>query len=439
MKKRIPIATTLALVLMAIALSVSATMIFAMNRFSSTISNVNARQALFDYLDNVDKVVRDKYAGTVDEELLKEKLASTYMQSIGDNYADYLTPDEYAQVQQRISGTVSGFGLELALQADVQKIVVSSVAVGSPADQAGMKPGDELGAVDGKAIPGTLAGLEEVTSDLEDYAKILLTVTRDGKQQSFELARGEYELISVTGKMIGNVGYIRISDFNNTTAVQFSAMVEQHISAGAQSLIFDLRQNAGGVLTAATDSIAYLMPHGVFANSTSSDGTVTPLSSMSEHTLQLPTVTLVNGGTAGEAELFAGVLQEFGMTTVVGEKTAGRAFVQEYYALSSDNAAVKLSVAELSLLKGGSWDGKGILPDNLLEARGSSEYLDLMSDEDDAQLQAALSILNSAKVSTATEPTATATATTTATGTKTKATGSTAKTTAKTTKATTKD
>lgn len=127
------------------------------------------------------------------------------------------------------------------------------------------------------------------------------------------------------------------------------------------------------------------------------------------------------------------------MTTVVGEKTAGRAFVQEYYALSSDNAAVKLSVAELSLLKGGSWEGKGILPDNYLEARGSSEYLDLMSDEDDAQLQAALSILNSAKVSTATEPTATATATTTATGTKTKATDSTAKTTAKTTKATTKD
>lgn len=438
MKKRIPIATTLALVLMAIALSVSATMVFAMNRFSSTISNVNARQALFDYLDNVDKAVRDKYAGTVDEELLKEKLASTYVQSIGDQYADYLTPDEYAQVQQRITGTVTGFGLELTFKTETNTIVVSSVAVGSPADQAGMKPGDVLCAVDGKEIPGSLSGLTEANADLADYAKILLTVNRDEKQQSFELVSGTYPIVSVTGKMIGNVGYVRVSDFNNTTAAQFSEMVEKHVSAGAQSLIFDLRQNNGGVLTAATDTIGYLMPHGIFANSTASDGTTTPLSSMSEYTLQIPSVTLINASTAGEAELFAGVLQEFSMTTVVGETSAGRAFVQEYFPLSSDNAAVKLSVAELSLLKAGSWEGKGILPDRLVETGSKAEYLDLMDDAEDVQLQAALALLNNSKEPTSSDVTAATQTGTETTGTATAAkTNSTiaSKTTAKTTKA----
>ncbi len=411
-KKRIPIATTLALVLMAIALSVSATMIFAMDRFSTTISNVKARQELFDYLENVDKAVRDKYAGTLDEELLKERLASTYMQSIGDKYADYLTPEEYAQVQQRISGTVTGFGLEFTLQTNPDKIVVSSVAVGSPADQKGVKPGDELCAADEKEISADSDGLAEINAELEDYAKILITVNRDGKQLSFELISGTYPIISVTGKMIDNVGYIRIFDFNNTTATQFSALVEQQISTGAQSLIFDLRQNEGGVLTAAVDVVGYLMPHGNFANSTASDGTATPLSSGSEYSLQIPTVTLVNKATSGEAELFAGVLQEFKKTTVVGEKTAGRAFVQEYSAISVDNAAVKLSVAELSLLKGGSWEGKGIVPDRTVETGSDSEYPELMEDADDAQLQAALEVLNSSTVPTEpTEPTVQSTAT----------------------------
>lgn len=395
MKKRIPIATTLALVLMAIALSVSATMIFAMDRFSSTISDVKSRQALFDYLENVDKAVRDKYAGTVDGELLKEELATTYMHSIGDKYADYLTPDEYAQVQKRISGTVTGFGLELTLQEEPAAIVISSVAVGSPADQAGVKAGDVLRVADEKDVVATAEGLASLNADFEDYAKILITVERNGERMSFDLVSGTYPVISVTGEMIGNVGYIRISDFNNTTAAQFSEMVDAHISAGAQSLVFDLRQNEGGVITAASDVVGYLMPHGTFANSTASDGTVTPLSSLSEYNLQIPTVTLVNKTTAGEAELFAGVLQEFGKTTVIGEKTAGRAFVQEYSPLSVDNAAVKLSVAELSLLKGGSWEGKGILPDRLVETGSGSEYPELMDNADDAQLQAALSYLKS--------------------------------------------
>ena len=397
MKKRFPIATVVALVLMAIALSVSATMIFAMNRFSTTVSNVSARQALFDYLTNVDKVVRQNYAGTVDEAVLKEKLASAYIQSIGDKYAAYLPPDEYAAAQKRMAGTVTGFGLEVALTPATDQLIVSSVAVGSPAALAGIKAGDVITARDGEAVEITAKGLAQLRADLDDYTKILLTVTQNGKKQSFELVSGTYSLISVTGKMIEKVGYIRISDFNDTTAGQFSAMVEQHMAAGAESLIFDLRGNAGGSLSAAVETVGYLMPRGTFANSTASDGTVTALSAVSAYELNVPTATLVNNLTAGEAELFAGVLREFGLTTVVGDQTAGRAMVQEYFPLSADNAAVKLSVAELSLLKGGSWEGKGILPDRKAALSEAGEYLDLVDDADDAPLQAALSVLKAAE------------------------------------------
>ena len=423
MKKRIPLATVLALVLMAIALSVSATMIFAMNRFSTTVSNVSARQALFDYLTSVDKVVRQNYAGTVDEEELKEQLSSAYIRSIGDKYVAYLTSDEYAAAQKRIAGTVTGFGVEVALKSEANQLVVSSVAVGSPAALAGMQAGDVITARDGEVVFATAKGLADIRSDLEDYSKILLTVDRAGKKQSFELVSGTYAVISVTGKMIGDVGYIRISDFNDTTAGQFSAMVEQHVAAGAKSLVFDLRGNTGGTLAAATEVIGYLTPRGNFANSTVSDGTTTALSAASAYELELPTVTLVNALTAGEAELFAGVLQEFSLTTVVGDQTAGRAMVQEYFPLSTDNAAVKLSVSELSLLKGGSWEGKGILPDRKISLSETAEYLDLIDDADDAQLQAALEIVATPTEEPKADPTATATET-----------GTTATTTANTTK-----
>ncbi len=422
MKKRIPVATVLALIFMAIALSVSATMIFAMNRFSHTVSNVSARQALFDYLTNVDKMVRQNYAGTVDEELLKENLASAYIQSIGDKYADYLTPDEYAAVQKKTAGTMTGFGLELTLKASPDQIVVSSVAVGSPADLAGMKAGDVVLSRDSEPVDATVKGLSDIRADLDDYAKILLTIEREKKQQSFELVSGTYAVISVTGKMIDNIGYIRISDFNDTTPGQFSAMLEQHIAAGAESMVFDLRQNAGGSLAAATETVGYLMPRGSFANVTASNGTVTALTATSAYELELPTVTLVNGQTSGEAELFAGVLQEFSLTTVVGDQTAGRSLVQEYFPLSADNAAVKLSVSELSLIKGGSWEEKGIVPDRKVSLEKTGEYLDLIDDAEDAQLQTALTVVGgsnkeiakSKATLTETKTTATATAATTA-------------------------
>lgn len=439
MKRRIPVATVIALVLLAIALSVSATMVFAMNKFSATVSNVSARQALFEYLTGVDKVVRQNYAGTADEEVLKEKLASAYMESIGDKYADYLTSDEYAAVQKRIAGTVTGFGLELALQPEKDAIVISTVGVGSPAAQAGVLVGDVLQSVDGVTVSPTAKGMEEVRSILDDYSKMMVTVLRDGKQLSFDLASGTYSVISVTGKMIDTVGYIRITDFNDTTAGQFSAMVEDHIAAGATSLIFDVRTNSGGTLSAAVDTIGYLMPRGAFANSTASDGTVTPLSAISAYELNLPTVTLVNGATAGEAELFAGVLQEFSLTSVVGETTAGRAMIQEYFPLSEDNAAVKLSVAEMSLLKAGSWEGKGIVPDRRVTLTQTGEFLDLIEDADDEQLQAALALLSETEGS-APETTVTKAETATATATASSETAKTekpTKATSKTAKATT--
>lgn len=122
--------------------------------------------------------------------------------------------------------------------------------------------------------------------------------------------------------------------------------------------------------------------------------------------MSVPSVTLVNGKTAGEAELFAGVLQEFQLTTVVGENTAGKGRIQEFFPLKVDSSAVKLTVAQLSLLQSGGLEGKGIAPTKLISLTESQTTdFELLTETTDPQLKAALSILTGGAATTPTEPT----------------------------------
>ena len=111
MNRKIPLGLSLALLLIVACLSVTLTMVFAMDRFSSTVNEVTKRQAQFDYLAEIDKAVRQNYRGTINESKLREAVASVYMQNIGDRYADYLTADEYAALQRARAGKGEGFGI----------------------------------------------------------------------------------------------------------------------------------------------------------------------------------------------------------------------------------------------------------------------------------------------------------------------------------------
>lgn len=394
MKKRIPLGMTLALILLAVALSISLTMMFAMDRFSSTVNSVNKRQAMFDYLTEVDKAARQNYAGDIDEPALQERLAEAYITGIGDPYAGYLTADEYAAQQRRAAGTEEGFGIGLSRLAGTGEVVVTSVDEGSPAALAGVAIGDLVTAINDTAITADAAGLSKALSALNEQTKVLFTVQRGGKKQAFDLTSGAYVIVSVSGQVLhDNIGYIRVTAFNDATAEQFYGAFESLTSKKVTSFIFDLRGNIGGSVDIAAEITGYLLPHGTFASSTASDGTVTPLSSASAHELTVPTVTLVDARTAGEAELLVGALRQSSLTTVIGVQTAGRALTQSYFPISSDNAAVKLSVAELSLVSGGSWEGKGITPDETVSLGADALNLSLLTEETDAQLRRAVEYL----------------------------------------------
>ena len=403
MNKKIPLGATLALIIITMALTISVTMVVAMRYFNSNVTALAQKQSMFDNIADVDTAVRQQYAN-IDEAKLRAALAQAYISSIDDPYAAYLSHDAYTKAQAEAEGKMTGVGIDVTLSTE-GKIIATLIHKDSAAEKAGMRKGDVITAVDGTEVKKE--DFAAVKSKLENAAKVLVTVSRDGQPSSFELTASPYVLVSVEERVIGDsVGYIRIRGFHNNTTEQFKAAYSALEEAGVGSIIFDLRGNTGGTIQSAKDMLSYLLPRGKYASLTDNEGKVTELVAEDLHQMSVPSVTLVNGTTAGEAELFAGVLQEFQLTTVVGENTAGKGRIQEFFPLKVDSSAVKLTVAQLSLLQSGGLEGKGIAPTKLISLTESQTTdFELLTETTDPQLKAALSILTGGAATTPTEPT----------------------------------
>lgn len=387
MKRKIPLTVALSLIILAIALTICATMVFAMRYFSGMVNKVNERRAMYEYVSEIDTLVRENYTGEIDEETLSAQLAKGYVEGIGDPYARYYNTESYALIQQELSGKYTGFGIDLTVD-DQNQLVVTNLYKGSAAEKAGIAKQDVVVALDGSTVNGS--DYRSVKNRLENSSKLLLSTRRDGVTTVYNLSSGTISLESVEEKVIGNTGYIRLYRFSQNTPEQFKSAYSALLEKDVDNFVFDLRDNTGGSLEAAQDIIAYLMPRGVYANKVSGKGAKTEaLSASDTYQMDRPTVTLVNKNTAGEAELFAGVLQEFEQTEVIGDQTAGRSRVQAYFTLASDSAGIRLSVATLQLVTGGSWEGKGITPDQVVTLQEGQSF-DLLPEKEDSQLQAAL-------------------------------------------------
>lgn len=409
MSKKVSIGVLLTAVILSIALTMSITMVVAIRYFNSTVSDVTQRKAMFDYVTEVDQIVRYNYVGTIDEEKLRTALGKGYIDGIGDPYAAYLSATEYQEALDTLKGKQTGFGLEVSLS-DNGRIVITRVHPHSTADKTGIQKGDVLTAINGSEV--SASDFTQVNRTLADASKVILSVNRDGVSHAFEISTSTFQSVSVEGRLLpDDVGLIRMYTIQDTTPDQFKSTYETLEKQGATRFIFDLRDNTGGSHEAVESLLSYLVPNGAYALQLDNTGKTIYLTSENSRSMTYPSVTLVNTATAGEAELFAGVLQELDKTTVIGETTAGKGLIQQCFT-NTDGSAVRLSVAERRLIKGGSIEGVGIIPDEEMHLRGQ---LALTEEADDAPLQAAIQ-----RVKTANQPeptTTTATAGTVSTGT----------------------
>lgn len=416
MKKKLTLSTTLTLLLLTAALAISVTMLLAMRYFNRQVQWVSQRKAMYTYIDDVDQALREYYS-TLNEETLRQNVIAGFVSGSGDAYAQYFTPQEYLQEQQRLSGYANNIGVSLC-EDEKGAVVIYAVAADSSAEKAGVKAGDVLTGIDGAEIGNRKIG--ELQQTIDNAQKVLLSVQRGETALAFELSPYRYVVRSVQSRMIDSVGYIKITAFYENTPAQLEDAIIEMTEAGVTGLILDLRDNAGGLRTSMQESISLLMPLGAYGSATDKDGNVTTLSSSVNQQFGVSNVTLVNAGTAGEAEFIAGALQEASLATVIGETTAGKAKYQEYITVEMDNSAIKLTAGEYSLLKGGSYEGKGIVPSKEVKLTAEQQAIfPLLNEENDPQLKAALAQINvsdSGALTTTTTTTLAAQSTTTADG-----------------------
>lgn len=430
MKRKISLSTTITLILLTMALTVSLTMLLAMRHFNDQLKMVGDRQEMYSHVHDVDSLVRDYYPN-IDKTLLRQSIAKGYVEGLNDPYAVYYTPARYAAEKLRMSGKANNVGVILTLNTEAQP-VVSRVNKGSSAAKAGVKVGDLVTAVDGEKIEGkTLADLQNL---LNTAQKVRLTVQRDKESYSYELSAFEYTVRSVTSSVIDSIGYVRVAAFYENTPDQFRSAISALQEKGVTGFVFDLRNNAGGSSAAVQSMLDYVMPLGPYGTMTDVSGNVTTLSVSQGNQLGVPSVTLVNGTTSGEAEFFAAVLQNASLTTVVGQTTAGKAKYQQYFTLESDYSALKLTVGEYGLINSEeNWEGVGVTPEVIVELPPEQASMSALLDpEDDEQVKVAIEQISKSDVTLLENSTSTTASTEKETEKTTKKT--TEKTTAKTTK-----
>jgi carboxyl-terminal processing protease len=212
-----------------------------------------------------------------------------------------------------------------------------------------------------------------------------LTVLRDGKEITLEMACGPVERTTVTWDIKDDeIGYIRIEEFDSVTVDQFKTAVDELLLADVQGLVFDLRDNPGGLLDSVCDILDYLLPEGLMVYTEDRSGNREEYTSDDTHFVSLPMAVLVNGSSASASEIFAGALQDYEMGVIIGMPTYGKGVVQDTYRLS-DGSAFKMTVQKYYTPNGQDIDGNGITPDITVEEDASQER--------DVPLETALEVL----------------------------------------------
>ena len=312
MNRKISVGMTVTIVILAMTVTFSITMLLAMRLFDHTVTSVKEKESMYNKVAEVDRYVRANDYYDIDETVLYDRLTAGYLLGTGDKYARYYTASAYTDLLNAQSGKLMGIGVELAIdQSGYAKVI--KVYDESPAREAGLQRGDYITTIDGADIK-SLGSVEAVQNKLRGESGTSVNVSwldSENAQHTADLTHSGFTANSVDSALVqGNVGYIKIWQFDNSTPSELDFALRSLTASGAQSFIFDLRDNGGGILDDAISCIELVAPEGVLAYAEDKAGNRTLLgSSTGDSVISQPTVCLVNENTASAAELFASSLR----------------------------------------------------------------------------------------------------------------------------------
>ena len=388
MSKKISLGVAATIAIIAMAVTFSLTMVVSMKMFNTTVSSVKNKERQYNKLSEIDRFVRAGEYFTIDEDTLNDRLAAGYMNGINDKYAVYYTAKEYSEKQSVEKGTLTGIGVAVVNDTSSGYARIIRLYDNSPAAEAGMQVGGFITAINDESTRN-ITSTARLTSKLlgeEGTTTTITYLTPDRQEQQLNLVHSNYKTPSIyTRQMVADTcGYIRIDSFTSGTASEFKAAVDELLQQGANSLVFDLRDNTGENLNAALVAADYCVPSGEIAKQQDRDGNVTVLRMSDETEINVPIVCLVNGSTAGSAELFANALRKMNSATIVGTRTAGKGVVMSDAQSFSDGSAAYITIGLLLDNEGQSWNDLGLTPDvdAALSSDEQNAYYDYTVDTD---------------------------------------------------------
>jgi carboxyl-terminal processing protease len=319
-------------------------------------------------VNKVYDLIKTNYDGKLDRTKLENGLKEGLVAATGDPYTNYFSPQEAKEFNEELSGSFTGIGAELGTDNDNQILIISPLS-GYPAEQAGLQAKDVIAAVDKQSTSGL--SVDSVVKKIRgpENTKVILTVVRNGGNP-FEvtITRAKITVPSVESHIDGNIGYLKISQFGADTSQLAQSAAEDFKAKGVKAVVLDLRGDPGGYLNAAINISSMWLDKGKTVVSERKGGVTqnTDYSKGNAVLKGIPTVVLIDAGSASASEITAGALHDNNAATLVGAKSFGKGSVQQVINLS-DGGELKVTTAHWYTPAGKNINKQGINPDTSVE------------------------------------------------------------------------
>jgi carboxyl-terminal processing protease len=367
MNKKISVGVCISLIAIACTVAFVVTWTVSFNMYNDMIP-VAHRDEINSKLQEIDAFLRNNFLGEIDDENIAFGIFSGYISGVGDKNTVYMTANEFVNHLNRESGQIVTTGIK-AEPEESGYIIVAEVYPGSSAESFGVMRGDIITAVEGFNVLEIGAQTAARLLEGEENTRAVLTLQRHGQENDYSLIRQALEIVSVEHSIADDVGFVRITAFNELTALQFDAVLQEFAENEIRGLVIDMRGNSGGSYAPVPEMLSRLMTGAGEIAFTEHRGGIRRdfiATDDSEPVIESPIVIITDSFTSGAGELMAAVLKSHAGAQIVGGVTAGNSYLQQTQGLK-DGSAVRVTVARIVLSCGLNYADIGLIPDYVID------------------------------------------------------------------------